>query len=85
MKDNAALYAVSVNTHYSFSLKKQTKVQNITLESKQWLFLINIYLLQLGTLCLLENHSSQVKKEHLQQSFSCHILPIVQPHKKIFE
>lgn len=60
MKDNAALYAVSVNTHYSFSLKKQTKVQNITLKSKQWLFLINISLLQQGILHLLENHSSQV-------------------------
>lgn len=37
MKDNAALYAVRVNTHYSFTLKKQTKVQNATLKSKQWL------------------------------------------------
>jgi len=42
MEDNAALYAVSVNTHYSFSLKKQTEVQNTTLKSIQWLFLINI-------------------------------------------
>lgn len=51
----------SVNKHYSFSLKEQTEVQNITLRKKR-LFLINTYLLQQEILCLLENHSSHVKR-----------------------
>lgn len=69
MKDNAAFYTVTVNTHYSFSLKEQTKVQDITLKNKQWLFLINRYLLQQGILCLLENHNSWVKKSTSSNSF----------------